>query len=231
MVDGVRLPTAEGTPQGPPLSPLLSNIMPDDLDRELWARGHRFVRYADDLRVFVRSERAAQRVLASVTDVIEQRLKLKVNQQKSSVRHASQATLLGFGFSLHGPQVRITVAPKAVTRRKNQLRTLTGRRWSVTMDTASAGLAGSSPAGWPISGLRTRATWSARRTGGCADGCGRSAGRNGRPPPHGGTTCEYAASPSATSANGAEAVRDTGGSRAPRSSASPCPTPTGNTSA
>lgn len=133
MVDGVRQPTAEGTPQGSPLSPILSNVMLDDLDRELWERGHRFVRYADDLRVFVRSERAAQRVLASVTDVIEQRLKLKVNQQKSSVRHASQATLLGFGFSLRGPQVRITVAPKAVTRLKDQLRTLTSRRWSVTM--------------------------------------------------------------------------------------------------
>lgn len=128
MVDGIRLPTSEETPQGSPLSPLLSNVMLDDLDRELWKRGHRFVRYADDLRVFVRSERAAQRVLASVTGVIEQRLKLKVNEQKSSVRHASQATPLGFGFSLQGPQVRITVAPKAVTRLKNQLRTLTSRR-------------------------------------------------------------------------------------------------------
>jgi RNA-directed DNA polymerase len=116
------------------MSPLLSNVMLDDLDRELWERGHRFVRYADDLRVFVRSERAAKRVLASVKGVIEQRLKLKVNEQKSSVQHASQATLLGFGFSLRGPQVRITVAPKAVTRLKNQLRTLTSRRWSVTME-------------------------------------------------------------------------------------------------
>src|SRR6202012_1370054 len=79
MIDGIRQPTAEGTPQGSPLSPILSNIMLDDLDRDLWKRGHRFVRYADDLRVFVRSERAAQRVLASVTDVVEQRLKLKVN--------------------------------------------------------------------------------------------------------------------------------------------------------
>jgi hypothetical protein len=81
----------------------------------------------------VRSERAAHRVLGSVTDVVERRLKLKVNQEKSSVRHAADATLLGFGFSLHGPQVRIRVAPQAITRLKNQLRALTRRRWSVPM--------------------------------------------------------------------------------------------------
>ena len=74
--------------------------MLDDLDRELWGRGHRFVRYADDLRVFVRSERAAQRVFESVCGVIERRLKLKVNREKSSIRHAADATLLGFGFLL-----------------------------------------------------------------------------------------------------------------------------------
>src|SRR5207248_9466597 len=95
MVDGVRQPTAEGTPQGSPLSPILSNIMLDDLDRELWQRGHRFVRYADDLRVFVRSERAAHRVFDSVADVIERRLRLKVNREKSSILHAAEAMLLG----------------------------------------------------------------------------------------------------------------------------------------
>jgi group II intron reverse transcriptase/maturase len=133
MVDGVRQPTAEGTPQGSPLSPILSNIMLDDLDRELWERGHRFVRYADDLRVFVRSERAAQRVSGSVCGVIERRLKLKVNREKSSIRHAAEATLLGFGFSLRGPQVRILVAPKVITRLKDRLRTLTRRNWGVSM--------------------------------------------------------------------------------------------------
>jgi group II intron reverse transcriptase/maturase len=122
MVDGVRQATVEGTPQGSPLSPILSNIMLDDLDRELWQRGHRFVRYADDLRVFVRSERAAQRVFDSVCDVIERRLKLKVNRDKSSIRHAAQATLLGFGFFLHGGQVRIQVASKAISRLKYRLR-------------------------------------------------------------------------------------------------------------
>ena len=116
------------------LSPVLSNVMLDDLDRELWQRGHRFVRYADDLRVFVRSERAAQRVFGSVCGVIGRRLKLKVNREKSSIRHAAQATLLGFGFLLTGSQVRIWVAPKAIKRLKDQLRILTGRSWRVSMD-------------------------------------------------------------------------------------------------
>ena len=103
MVDGVRQATAEGTPQGSPLSPILSNIMLDDLDRELWERGHRFVRYADDLRVFVRSERAAQRVFESVCGVIEQRLKLKVNREKSSIRHAAAGDAAGVRVSSHRP--------------------------------------------------------------------------------------------------------------------------------
>ena len=133
MVDGIKQATTEGTPQGSPLSPILSNVMLDDLDRELWQRGHRFVRYADDLRVFVRTERAAQRVFESVCGVLERRLKLKVNREKSSIRHAADATLLGFGFSLQGPHVRIRVAPKAVKRLKDQLRVLTRRNWAVSM--------------------------------------------------------------------------------------------------
>lgn len=135
MVDGIRMPSAEGTPQGSPLSPVLSNIMLDDLDRELFKRGHRFVRYADDVRVFVRSKRAAIRVLASVTAVVEQRLKLKVNRDKSKVVPASVMTMLGFGFYFtRGGKVRIRVDPKAIKRLKTRLKELTSRRWSIAMD-------------------------------------------------------------------------------------------------
>ncbi|WP_433710120.1 group II intron maturase-specific domain-containing protein [Nocardia sp. CA-084685] len=107
--------------------------MLDDLDAELAARGHRFVRYADDIRVFVRSERAAGRVLGSVTDVVERRLKLLVNQEKSSVRHAREARLLGFGFYFSRSGVKIRVDPKAIARLKMRIRELTSRRWSVSM--------------------------------------------------------------------------------------------------
>ncbi len=134
MADGVKMPSAEGTPQGSPLSPVLSNIMLDDLDRELWRRGHRFVRYADDIRVFTRSKRAAHRVLDSIAVVVEQRLKLKVNREKSKVVPASVATLLGFGFYFTRAGVRIRVDPKALRRWKVRIRELTSRRWSVAME-------------------------------------------------------------------------------------------------
>jgi group II intron reverse transcriptase/maturase len=134
MVDGMRMPSEEGTPQGSPLSPVLSNIMLDDLDRELFKRGHRFARYADDVRIFVRSRRAAQRVLDSVTAVVERRLKLKVNRAKSKVVPASVMTMLGFGFYfVRGGKVRIRVDPEAVKRLKVRLRELTSRRWSIAM--------------------------------------------------------------------------------------------------
>ena len=135
MVDGVKQTSAEGTPQGSPLSPLLSNIMLDDLDIELERRGHRFVRYADDLRVFVRSERAAHRVLDGVTDIVEGRLKLKVNRDKSSISTITVAGLLGFGFYVAaGGKVGIRVAPKAWKRLKMRLRQLTRRNWGVSME-------------------------------------------------------------------------------------------------
>src|SRR5262249_61627882 len=113
MVEGVKQPTEEGTPQGSPLSPLLANIMLDDLDRELERRGHHFVRYADDIRIHVKSERAGQRVLAGGTEFIMKRLKLRVNKEKSSVKQAIQAGLLGFGVYLRaGGQVGIQGSPK-----------------------------------------------------------------------------------------------------------------------
>ncbi|MGH2984092.1 MAG: group II intron reverse transcriptase/maturase [Solirubrobacterales bacterium] len=133
MADGVKQPSEEGTPQGSPLSPLLSNVYLDDLDRVLAKRGHRFVRYADDLTIYVRSERAAQRVMESTCEFVERRLKLRVNRGKSSVGSAYRATLLGFGFLRRGGEVKVRVDPKARRRAKGRLRRLSSRRWGVSM--------------------------------------------------------------------------------------------------
>jgi len=134
MDGGIVSASIEGTPQGSPLSPILSNIMLDDLDRELWRRGLRFVRYADDVRIFVRSKRAASRVLDSVTKVIETGLHLVVNREKSKVVPASVMTMLGFGFYFaRGGKVRVRVDPKAIARLKMRIKELTSRRWSIAM--------------------------------------------------------------------------------------------------
>lgn len=134
MVEGVKQASAEGTPQGSPLSPLLANIMLDDLDRELERRGHRFVRYTDDVRVHVKTERAGQRVLTGITEFLGRRLRLQVNNVKSSVKHAAQALVLGFGFYfLRTGEVIIRVAPKAVARMQVRLVALTARSWSIAM--------------------------------------------------------------------------------------------------
>ena len=135
MADGLVHATEEGTPQGSPLSPLLSNVMLDDLDWELEKRGHRFVRYADDGRIYVRSERAGQRVMQSITHYVEQRLKLRVNRQKSTVAPAVERPLLGFQFFRdRSGKVRITVAPKALKRAQDRIRQLTTRNWGVSME-------------------------------------------------------------------------------------------------
>jgi len=133
MVEGVRVATVEGTPQGSPLSPLLANIMLDDLDHELERRGHTFVRYADDLRVYVASERAAARVLEGVTDFVERRLHLRVNRGKSGVAHATHRGLLGFGFFRGKGEIKVRLDPRAKGRLKARLRDLTSRRWRVAM--------------------------------------------------------------------------------------------------
>jgi RNA-directed DNA polymerase len=133
MVGGVKVATEEGTPQGSPLSPLLANIMLDDLDHELERRGHAFVRYADDLRVYVASERAAQRVLDGITVYVERRLHLKVNQAKSGVSPATVRGLLGFGFLRQNGKVRVRLGPKTKTRLRTRLRELTDRHRSIAM--------------------------------------------------------------------------------------------------
>lgn len=134
MANGVRRAMTEGTPQGSPLSPLLSNVMLDDFDQVFWDRGHRFVRYADDIRVFVKSKRAAQRVLGQATKVLETDLRLRVNREKSVINPASVATLLGFGFYFTKAGVKIRIAAKAFTRMKQRIKAPTSRKWSVSMD-------------------------------------------------------------------------------------------------
>lgn len=124
--------TVEGTPQGGPLSPLLANLLLDELDKELERRGHRFVRYADDSNIFVKSARAGQRVLASVTRFLERRLKLAVNAAKSAVARPWQRTFLGFTFTGHRPNRR-RVSEKALEACKHEVRTLTSRTRGVAL--------------------------------------------------------------------------------------------------
>ncbi len=133
MDGGICMASTVGTPQGSPLSPILSNIILDDLDRELEGRGHRFVRYADDIHIYVGSRRAAERVMASTADYVERRLKLVVNRDKSKVDEAKNLTLLGFRFFLPGGQVKIRVSPESWKRLKDKLRFLTGRARGVSM--------------------------------------------------------------------------------------------------
>ena len=134
MADGIKQASEEGTPQGSPLSPLLANVMLDDLDQELGRRGHRFVRYADDLMVYVGSERAGQRVMDSIAQYVEHRLKLRVNREKSAVARATRRPFLGFGFFSRDGQVQVRVDPEARARAKERLRKLTSRRWGVAME-------------------------------------------------------------------------------------------------
>lgn len=132
MEDGVVILKEEGTPQGGPLSPLLSNLMLDDLDRELKERGHRFVRYADDCNIYVGSERAGQRVMEKISRYITKKLKLKVNGEKSAVGRPWERKFLGFSFtSEEVPRRRI--APKALKRFRERVRELTQRSDGVSM--------------------------------------------------------------------------------------------------
>jgi group II intron reverse transcriptase/maturase len=136
MPDGVRVSTEEGVPQGGPLSPLLSNIVLDELDQELARRGHRFVRYADDANIYVQSERAGQRVMASVKAFIERRLRLKVNEKKSAVARPEERHFLGFRLRrepLDG-SVEVLLSKRTKERIDSRLRELTPRNWGNSVD-------------------------------------------------------------------------------------------------
>jgi RNA-directed DNA polymerase len=140
MENGLVSPSVEGTPQGGPLSPLLSNLVLDELDRELERRGHRFVRYADDCNIYVGSERAGQRVMESVARFITHKLKLKVNETKSAVARPQERKFLGFSFTT-GTEVKRVIAPKALDRFKQRIREITRRAKGVSMKTTMEELA------------------------------------------------------------------------------------------
>jgi len=127
MEGGLVSPRTEGTPQGSPLSPILSNIMLDELDKELEGRGHSFVRYADDVSLYVGSEKAAERVKESVTEYIEKQLKLRVNREKTQVSQGRLSSLLGFSFYRNKGQWEARIAHKSLKRIKEKIRAKTKR--------------------------------------------------------------------------------------------------------
>src|SRR5450755_456426 len=133
MENGLVSPAEEGTPQGGPLSPLLSNIVLDELDRELERRKHRFVRYADDCNIYVRSRRAGQRVMNSVTGFLTRRLKRKVNEAKSAVARPGERKFLGFSFT-GAKEPKRRIASKALVRFKRKVRELTGRTRGISIE-------------------------------------------------------------------------------------------------
>jgi group II intron reverse transcriptase/maturase len=133
LLNGICFRSEEGTPQGGPLSPLLGNVILDDLDKELEKRGHNFTRYADDCNVYVKSKRAGERVMESVKRFVEGRLKLKVNVQKSAVDRPWRRKFLGFSFTSERV-TRVRLAHKTLARFKDKIRQLTSRSRSISME-------------------------------------------------------------------------------------------------
>jgi group II intron reverse transcriptase/maturase len=142
MPDGVVVSTEEGVPQGGPLSPLLSNIVLDELDQELSRRGHRFVRYADDSKVYVRSERAGQRVMASLIQFIERRLRLKVNEGKSAVARTEERHFVGFVLKREPKdgEVEVLLSKRSKERIDTRIVELTPRNWGNSLRACINGL-------------------------------------------------------------------------------------------
>jgi len=133
LEDGLVTVPTEGTPQGGPLSPFLSNVVLDELDKELERRGHRFVRYADDANLYVKSERAGLRVMESVSRLLTQRLKLRVNRAKSAVGKPQERKFLGFTFTGGKHPNRRKIAPEALARFKARVRRITRRTWGISL--------------------------------------------------------------------------------------------------
>ena len=134
LINGIKVSSEEGTPQGGPLSPLLANIMLDDVDKELEKRGHKFCRYADDCNIYVRSKRAGFRVMNSITRIIEGKLKLKVNRDKSAVDIVSKRKFLGFSFYFAKDGAKIRIHEKSIKRFKEKIRFITNRNRGISMD-------------------------------------------------------------------------------------------------
>jgi RNA-directed DNA polymerase len=130
MCNGVCIERHEGTPQGGPLSPLLANLLLDDLDKELEQRGHTFCRYADDCNIYVQSKAAGERVMTSVTTFVEKRLRLHVNRDKSAVAHVSERKFLGYRLL---PGGKLGIAPKSLARAKDRIRQITRRNRGISL--------------------------------------------------------------------------------------------------
>ena len=134
LINGVKVSSEEGTPQGGPLSPLLANIMLDEVDKELEKRGHKFCRYADDCNIYVKSKKAGIRVMSSITRIIEDKLKLKVNKNKSAIDIVSKRKFLGFSFYFCKDGAKIRIHEKSIKRFKDKVRFITNRNKGISMD-------------------------------------------------------------------------------------------------
>jgi group II intron reverse transcriptase/maturase len=133
MISGVKVANEQGVPQGGPLSPLLANIVLDELDKELERRGHRFVRYADDCNIYVKSRRAGERVMVSISRFIEDKLRLKVNMEKSAVDRPWKRKFLGFSFTWER-KPKIRVSRESLKQVKQKLKELTSRSKPIPME-------------------------------------------------------------------------------------------------
>jgi RNA-directed DNA polymerase len=229
MEGGLVSPTEEGTPQGGPLSPLLSNLMLDVLDKELEKRGHRFVRYADDCNIYVRSQRAGERVMTGIERFLAKRLRLKVNKAKSAVAKPSVRKFLGFSYT-SGREPRRRIAPPAIARFKVRVRELTrrscGRSLAQIVKELSVYLIG-----WRGYFGFCQTPSVLRKLDSSGGGCAPSPGNNGSMDALASPNCDVAASAGTWRHRPPEALMAHGGSATAQRSPSRCQTPTSDYSA